>query len=88
MRNLQGIGDYKNVSYKDLCMFPDINLPPGFKMPKFEKYAGHGDPVAHLRCYWNQLRAAGGKEELLMAFFGESLSDLALEWFIDRDIDK
>ena len=88
MRNLQGIGDYRSVSYKDLCMFPDINLSLGFKMPKFEKYAGHGDPVAHLRRYCNQLRAAGGKEELLMAFFGESLSDLASEWFIDRDIDK
>lgn len=88
MRNLQGIRDYRSVSYKDLCMFPDINLPPGFKMPKFEKYVGHGDPFAYLRCYCNQLKAAGGKEELLMAFFGESLSDLASEWFIDRDINK
>ena len=64
-------------------MFPDINLPLDFKIPKFEKYAGHGDPVAHLRRYYNQLRAAGGKEELLMAFFDESLFDLASEWFID-----
>jgi len=44
--------------------------------------------VAYLRRYCNQLRAAGGREELLMAFFGESLPNLASEWFIDRDIDK
>ncbi|KAF3619262.1 putative cell differentiation protein RCD1 -like protein [Capsicum annuum] len=75
MKNLQGLGGYKSVSYKDLCLFPGVHLPLGFKIPKFEKYDGHGDPVAHLRCYCNQLRGTGGKEELLMAYFGESLSD-------------
>ncbi|KAM3339421.1 hypothetical protein P3S68_029290 [Capsicum galapagoense] len=62
-------------------MFPGVHLPFDFKMPKFEKCDGHGDPVAHLRHYCNQLRGARGKEELLMAYFGESLSSLALEWF-------
>ena len=88
MKNLQGLGGCKSVLYKDLCMFPGVHLPLGFKMPKFEKYDGHGDPIAHLRCYCNQLRGAGGKEELLMAYFGESLSGLASEWFVDQDIDK
>ncbi|PHT90330.1 hypothetical protein T459_05443 [Capsicum annuum] len=74
MKNLQGLGGYKSVSYKDLCMFPGLHLSLGFKMPKFEKYDGHGDPVAHLRRYCNQLRGAGEKKELLMAYFGESLS--------------
>ncbi|KAM3201934.1 hypothetical protein P3L10_029558 [Capsicum annuum] len=88
MKNLQGLRRYKSVSYNDLCMFPDVHLPIGFKMPKFEKYDGHGDSVAHLRSYCNQLRGARGKKELLMAYFGESLSGLALEWFVDQDIDK
>ncbi|PHT95377.1 hypothetical protein T459_03259 [Capsicum annuum] len=88
MRNLQGLGGYKSVSDKDLCMFPGVHLPLGFKMPKFEKYDGHGNPVSHLRRYCNQLRGVGGKEELLMAYFGESLSGLASEWFVDQDIDK
>ncbi|KAM3291460.1 hypothetical protein P3S67_019749 [Capsicum chacoense] len=88
MKTLQGLRGYKSVSYKDLCMFPGVHLSLGFKMPKFEKYDGHGDPIAHLRHYCNQLRGAGGKEELLMAYFGESLSGLASEWFVDQDIDK
>ncbi|KAM3398810.1 hypothetical protein P3S68_002326 [Capsicum galapagoense] len=88
MKNLQGLGGYKSVSYKDLCMFSGVHLPLDFKMPKFEKYDGHGDPVAHLRRYCNQLSGAGGKEELLMAYFGESLSGLASEWFVDQDINK
>ncbi|PHT61262.1 hypothetical protein T459_34888 [Capsicum annuum] len=88
MKELRGLGGYKSVSYKDPCMFPGVYLPFGFKMPKFEKYDGQGDPVAHLRRYCDQLRGAGGKEELLLAYFNESLSGLASEWFVDQDIDK
>ncbi|KAM3395602.1 hypothetical protein P3S68_004608 [Capsicum galapagoense] len=88
MKNLQGLGGYKSVSYKDLRMFTGVHLPLGFKMSKFEKYDGHGDPVAHLRCYCNQLRGTDRKEELLMAYFSGSLSGLASEWFVDQDIDK
>ncbi|XP_075083257.1 uncharacterized protein LOC142167006 [Nicotiana tabacum] len=86
MRNIQGLGSHKSVSFNDLCMFPHVHLPPGFKTPKFDKYDGHGDPVTHLKRYCNQLRGAGGKEELLMAYFGESLTGIASEWFIDQDI--
>ncbi|KAM3397567.1 hypothetical protein P3S68_001079 [Capsicum galapagoense] len=69
-------------------MFSDVHLPMGFKMPKFDKYEGYDDPVAHLRRYCNQLRGVRGKKELLIAYFGESLSSLASEWFVDQDIDK
>ncbi|KAF3656916.1 hypothetical protein FXO37_15228 [Capsicum annuum] len=74
MKNLQGLRGYKSISYKDLCMFPGVHLPLGFKMPKFEKYNGHGDPVAHLRRYCNQLRGAGGKKRVL------KLSESAIRW--------
>ncbi|PHT94193.1 hypothetical protein T459_02075 [Capsicum annuum] len=62
MRNLQGLGGYKSVSYMDLCMFPGVNLPPGFKLPKFDTYVRHGDPVAHLRHYCNQLGGLEGRK--------------------------
>ncbi|XP_070054955.1 uncharacterized protein [Nicotiana tomentosiformis] len=55
-------------------------------MPKFEKYDGHGDPIAHLKRYCNQLRGAGGKKELLMDYFGESLTGIASEWYMDQNI--
>ena len=69
-------------------MFPDVHFPIGFKMPKFDKYEGYRDPVAHLKKFCNQLRGVGGKEELLMAYFGESLAGIASEWFIDQDISR
>ncbi|XP_015075347.1 uncharacterized protein LOC107019339 [Solanum pennellii] len=86
IRDMQGLGGHKGISFSDLCMFPHVHLPAGFKTPKFEKYDGHGDPIAHLKRYCNQLRGAEGKEELLMAYFGESLVGIASEWFIDQDI--
>ncbi|KAH0722165.1 hypothetical protein KY289_005209 [Solanum tuberosum] len=85
VRDMQGLGCHKSVSFNDLCMFPHVHLPIDFKTPKFEKYDGHGDFIAHLKRYCNQLRGAGSKEELLMAYFGESLIGIASEWFIDQD---
>ncbi|XP_075099456.1 uncharacterized protein LOC142176233 [Nicotiana tabacum] len=46
---MQGIWSQMSVSYKDLCLFPDVQLHVGFKMPKFDLYDEHGDPVVHLR---------------------------------------
>ncbi|XP_070020757.1 uncharacterized protein [Nicotiana sylvestris] len=86
LKNMQGLSVQKSVSYSDLCMFSHVHLPAGFKMPKFEKYDGHKDPVANLKRYCNQLRSAGGKEELLMAYFGESLSGITSEWYTDQEI--
>ncbi|XP_075095495.1 uncharacterized protein LOC142173748 [Nicotiana tabacum] len=83
---MQGLSVQKSVSYSDLCMFPHVHLPVGFKTPKFEKYDGHGDLIAHLKRYCNQLRGAGGKEELLMAYFGEILTGIMSEWYMDQDI--
>ncbi|XP_070040134.1 uncharacterized protein [Nicotiana tomentosiformis] len=86
MRNIQGLGGHKSVSFNDLYMFPHVHFPPGFKTPKFDKYDGNSDRVAHLKRYCNQLRGAGRKKELPMAYFGESLTRIASEWFIDQDI--
>ncbi|XP_070023363.1 uncharacterized protein [Nicotiana sylvestris] len=46
--------------------FRDMQGLGGFKMPKFDLYDGHGDPVAHLRGFCSKIRGAGGKDELLM----------------------
>ncbi|XP_075086507.1 uncharacterized protein LOC142169173 [Nicotiana tabacum] len=86
LKNMQGLSSQKSVSYSDLCVFPNVHLPVSFKMLKFEKYDGHRDPVAHLKRYCNQLRAVVGTQDLLMAYFGESLTGIAFEWYMDQDI--
>ncbi|XP_070012285.1 uncharacterized protein [Nicotiana sylvestris] len=70
------------------CMFPDVHLLLDFKTPKFAKYDGYGDPIAHLKRYCNQLRGARRNEELLIAYFGESLTGVASEWFMNQDISR
>ncbi|XP_070010402.1 uncharacterized protein [Nicotiana sylvestris] len=63
----------------------EVQFPAGFKMPKFDLYDGHGDPVAHLRGFCRKMRGAGGRDELLMAYFSQSLSGSALEWYTWQD---
>nr|XP_016467795.1 PREDICTED: uncharacterized protein LOC107790387 [Nicotiana tabacum] len=57
-------------------------------MSKFDLYDGHGDPVAHLRGFCSKMGGAGGKDELLMAYFSQSLSGLALKWYTRQDHNR
>lgn len=84
-RDMRGLGGQVSVAYTDLCLFPNVQLPVGFKMPKFDLYDEHDDPVAHLRGFCSKMRGAGGKDELLMAYFSQSLSGSALEWYTRQD---
>ncbi|XP_070014103.1 uncharacterized protein [Nicotiana sylvestris] len=86
--NMQGLGGQVSLAYKDLCLFPDIQLPVGFKMPKFDLYDGHGDPVTHLRGLCCKMRGASGKDEMLMAYFSQSLSGTVLEWYTHQDRNR
>ncbi|XP_070055413.1 uncharacterized protein [Nicotiana tomentosiformis] len=88
LKNMQGIGSQVSVAYKDLCLFPDVQLLVGFKMPKFDLYDGHGDLVAHLRGFCSKMRGAGGKDELLMAYFCQSLSGATLEWYTRQNASR
>ena len=65
IRNMRGLGGHKRVSCKDLCMFPDVHLPIGFKTPKFDRYNVHGDLVAHLKRFCNKFRGSIGKKKFL-----------------------
>ncbi|XP_070025208.1 uncharacterized protein [Nicotiana sylvestris] len=40
LKNMQGLAGQKSIVVKDLCVFPDVHLPPGFKTPKFENLTG------------------------------------------------
>nr|XP_009796822.1 PREDICTED: uncharacterized protein LOC104243346 [Nicotiana sylvestris] len=78
--------DLKEELHKLKHQMADMyKLPVGFKMPKFDLYDRHGDPVAHLRGFYNKMRGSGGKDELLMAYFSQSLSGAALEWCTRQD---
>lgn len=79
MRNIQGLGGKRSVSYKDLYMFPNVHFALASKKPNLDMYEGHGDYLAHLKRFCIQLKGVEKKDELLMAYFGESLTGIASE---------
>ncbi|KAH0635723.1 hypothetical protein KY289_035638 [Solanum tuberosum] len=38
MRGLRGFDSSQSVRYEKLCTFPEVELPLGYKIPKFEKF--------------------------------------------------
>ncbi|XP_070010274.1 uncharacterized protein [Nicotiana sylvestris] len=45
----------EGLNYKDLCIQPYVELPEGYKPPKFEMFNRTGDPKDHLRTYCDKL---------------------------------
>ncbi|XP_015076282.1 uncharacterized protein LOC107020435 [Solanum pennellii] len=84
MKELQCIPDVAGLSFAELCILPDLNLPKGFKILKFDTFGGVDNPMAHLR-YYDQLMGVGKDEALLMRLFSQSLCGEALEWFTSHE---
>jgi len=85
MKELHCIPEVDGLSYEDLCIHPKLDLPEGFKVPKFDIFGGTGNPLAHLRAYCDQLVGVGRDKALLMRIFSRSLSGEALEWFTSHE---
>ncbi|XP_015081454.1 uncharacterized protein LOC107025117 [Solanum pennellii] len=88
MKELQCIPDVAGLSYEDLCIHPNLDLPEGFKIPKFDTFGEVCNPMAYLRAYCDQLVGVGRDEALLMRLFNRSLCGEALEWFTSHETRK
>ncbi|XP_071921844.1 uncharacterized protein [Coffea arabica] len=81
IRKSQGLSKQGVLDYDDLCLFPNVQLPMGFKTPKFNKYDGTGNPKTHLRLFANKLGKPVDDENLPLRLFPESLEGDALDWY-------
>ncbi|XP_010314424.2 uncharacterized protein [Solanum lycopersicum] len=88
VQHVEGNKKLGGLSYEDLCMHPDVELPEGYKLPKFETFNGIGDPKAHLRMYCDKLVGVGRDEMILMKLFMRSLTGENLSWYIEHDLRK
>ncbi|XP_055814638.1 uncharacterized protein LOC129884346 [Solanum dulcamara] len=88
MKKFHYTPDAVGLNYEDLCIHPDLDLPEGFKIPKFDTFSGIGNPLAHLRAYCDQLVGVGKNEALLMRLFSRRLSGEALEWFSSQEMKQ
>ncbi|KAK6777557.1 hypothetical protein RDI58_024275 [Solanum bulbocastanum] len=88
MRGLCGFHSSKNVRYEELCTFPEVELPPEYKILKFEKFSGLGIPFCHLKIYYEKLIGVGNTEGIRIKLFNQSLTRKALEWYSKQDVTK
>lgn len=88
LRAMQGPNAYTPTSFSDLCFFPDLQLPPKFKMPDFSKFDGTTDPMTHLRLYAGALCGYPNPDKLMMQLFQHSLTGQAAQWFARLDIRR
>ncbi|PKI73190.1 hypothetical protein CRG98_006436 [Punica granatum] len=66
---------------------PDMRLPPKFKIPEFKTYEGTTDPRHHLRHYRGKMLQYWEYEEFVIHSFQDSLSGLALDWFMSLKVE-
>nr|XP_033514068.1 uncharacterized protein LOC117278716 [Nicotiana tomentosiformis] len=85
MKNLQVARGSESLDYEDLCIHPDVDIPVGYKPPKFDIFNGTGDPHAHLRAYCDKLVRVGRNEKLSMKLFIGSLAWEELLWYTRQD---
>ena len=73
------------VNYQSLSLFPDVRLPPKFKMQTLDKFDGTGYLKSHLKMYMKAMLPLGAIEELLAQMFQNTLTGAALRCFVNLD---
>ena len=69
LRAIEGGGNYVFADMAELCLVPDVVIPPKFKVPDFNKYKGTTSPKNHMKMYCRKMGAYTKDEKLLMHFF-------------------
>jgi len=88
LRAVEGLGNYPFSNLADLCLVPDIIIPPKFKVLDFDKYKGRTCPKSHLRMYCRRMGAYSMDEKLLMHFFQDSLAGAAVAWYTNLEASQ
>ena len=81
LRAVEGTG-VRARDARDLCLVPDIVLPPKFKAPDFDKYRGTGCPQSHVTMYCRRMAAYASNDKLLIHCFQNSLAGAPLDWYM------
>jgi hypothetical protein len=88
LRAVEGADLYDPVHAVKMCLVPNVAVPKEFRVPEFIKYTGTECPVTHLKSYCNKMTEVVNDEKLLIHFFQDSLSGLALSWYTRLDNTK
>ena len=73
------------MDYQSLSNFPDMRLPPNFKMPTLNKFDGTGYLKSYMKMYMRAMQPLGVIEELLAQMFQNTLTGAAFRWFLNLE---
>ena len=88
LKEIKSVNDLGSVDPRELCLVPDLVIPPKFKMPKFEKYDGTKCLENHLATYCKKMAGHVRNEGLLIYVFYDSLTGVAAQWYIELKKDQ
>ncbi|XP_070004378.1 uncharacterized protein [Nicotiana sylvestris] len=88
VQGVEGGKRIKGLNYKDLCIQPNVELPEGYKPPKFKMFDGTGDPRVHLRTYCDKLVGVRKDKKIQMKLSMRSVIGDTLSWYISQDPKK
>ena len=88
LKAIEGGGDYPFVDMAELCLVPDIIIPPKFKVLDFDKYKGTTCPKNHLKMYYRKMGSYTKDKKLLMHFFQESLVGVGITWYTNLESSR
>ena len=88
LKEIKGVNNLRSVDPRELCLVPDLVIPPKFKMPKFEKYDGTKCLKNHLATYCNKMVGHAHNEDLLIHVFYDSLTRTAAQWYTKLKKDQ
>lgn len=71
-----------------LYLVPNVQIPPKFKVPDFEKYKGNSCPQSNLVMYARKMSTQTDNHQLLIHYFQDSLTGAALKWYMSLDDTK
>jgi len=74
LRVIEGGRNYAFADMAELCLVPDVVIPPKFKVPDFDKYKRTTCPKNQLKMYYRKMGEYTKDEKLLMHFIQESLT--------------
>jgi hypothetical protein len=81
----EGTNLHDHIKAVEICLVPNVVIPKKFRVPEFVKYRGTQCPVTHLKAYCNKMAEVVYDEKLLIHFFQDNLSDVALTWYMHLD---
>ena len=87
LRAVEGLGNYPFSDLADLCLVPDIIIPPKFKVQDFDKYKGTTCPKSHLQMYCRRM-GAYSMGAYSMHFFQDSLAGAVVAWYTNLEASQ